>query len=444
MNFWRQPTPPSRGSNNVVINGASRRDVGFWVKHLENDEKNDRAELREVRGLAADNLADALREMQDDARDTRCKNFMYQANFNPCAHERLTEEQWERAFEIFEQHRGIPAGQPRVVYEHEKEGRTHRHVIWSRIILEDQRAWPDALDAKICHAAAREIERELGLERTVSPLDKDREGPRPPRAPKSYEMFRGLRSEIDPREVAAEITAIFRESTNAADFVNGLRLHGYELVQGDRAFCILDRAGNVHSLARRIEGINTKDLRAFMHGIDRDSLPTVDQAKVRFRERNIAERRADLATVQREIAWEDALANAAIEKEKAQGRFKEPVAERAQPQAVGREQTTESEGTRPRTGLDRDIKAPAALGKTAERAIGGALDFVAGALGSLLAPQLTPEQKREGQIAERQRRAEAEDAAALSRYLADRALERQRLEQEREIGRQRERDDRDR
>lgn len=331
----------------MVINGASRRNVGFWVKHLQNDAKNDRAELHEVRGLAADNLADALHEMQDDARDTRCKNFMYQANFNPCAHEHFTEQQWERAFEIFEHHRGIPAGQARVVYEHEKEGRTHRHVIWSRIVLEEGRAWSDALDAKICHAAAREIERELGLERTISPLDKDRHGPRPPRAPKSYEMFRGLRSEIDPRDVTAEITAIFRESAHAADFVNGLRQHGYEPVQGNRGFCILDRAGDVHSLARRIDGINTQELRAFMHGIDRDALPTVDQAKTSFRERNIAERRADLATVQREIAT-------------------------------------------------------------------------------------------------RERRAEAEDKADLNRYLAERTQERQRLEQEREAGRQRERDDRDR
>lgn len=430
----------------MVINGASRRNVGFWVKHLQNDAKNDRAELREVRGLAADNLAAALHEMQGDARDTRCKNFMYQANFNPCAHEHLSEQQWERAFEIFEQHRGIPAGQARVVYEHEKEGRTHRHVIWSRIVLEEGRAWSDALDAKICHAAAREIERDLGLERTVSPFDKDRDGPRPPRAPKSYEMFRGLRSKIDPRDVTAEVTAIFRESANAADFVNGLRQNGYELVQGNRGFCILDRAGDVHSLARRIDGINTKELRAFMHGSDREALPTVDQAKVSFRERNIAERRANLATVQREIAWEDALAKSAIEKEKVEGRFKEPRSERIERRAVGKEQAKDTGSSNaPRIGRrDGDIQAPAALGKAAVRTIGKTLDTVGAALESFLAPQLTPEQKREGEITARERRAEAEDKTDLNRYLAERAQERQRLEQEREAGRQRERDDRDR
>ena len=431
----------------MVINGASRRNVRFWVKHLQNDAKNDRAELREVHGLAADNLADALHEMEDDARQTRCKNFMYQANFNPAPGEHLNEHQWDRVFEIFEEHRGIPAGQPRVVIEHEKEGRVHRHVIWSRIIGEEGRAWPDSLDAKICHAAAREIERELGLERTVSPLDKDREGPRPPRAPKSYEMFRGLRNEIDPRDVTAEVTAIFRESLNAADFMAGLKQHGYDLVQGNRGYCILDRAGDVHSLPRRIEGINTKELRMFMRDIDLEALPTVEQAKAKFHERNLAERRADLATVQREIAWEDALAKAAVEKEKVLGRLVEPKPERVKPRAVGREQTARTapaaNSSRP-IDLGRDSKISAALGKIAERTIGKTLDLVGEALESLVAPQLTPEQKRDGEAAAHEGRAEAEDRIDLSRYAAEHSQERQRQAQEREAGPHRDRDDRDR
>lgn len=309
----------------MIVNGASRRSVGFWTRHLVNDTKNDRAELKEIRGLAATNLKDALLEMQEDARHTRCKNFFYQANFNPCGHETLTEEQWQRAFEIFEKHRGIPEGTARVVYEHEKDGRVHRHVIWSRINLETLKAWPDRLDAKVCHAAAREIAEELGLERTPSPYDRDREGPRPERAPKSYEMFRGMRSGLDPREVKAEVTRIYRESANAADFVNGLAEHGYRLARGDRRdFCIVDCAGDAHSLARRLDGVNAKELREFMRGIDRQALPTVEQARLRQRERDLADREADLATVRREIAWEEALARAAIEKEKAEGRFKEP------------------------------------------------------------------------------------------------------------------------
>jgi hypothetical protein len=310
----------------MIINGASRRSVSFWVKHLQNDKTNTRAELKEIRGLGASNLQDALLEMQGDALHTRCKNFMYQANFSPTAEEMLSEEQWERTFALFEKHRGIPEGQARVVYEHEKEGRIHRHVVWSRIDLEKMKAWPDSLDAKVCHAASKEISEELGLHRSISPFDKDREGDRPERQPKSWEMFRGQKSGLDPRDMKAEVTGVFRESMNAADFIAGLEAHGYQLVQGDRRnFCILDSAGDVHSLARRLEGVNSKELKAFMSGIDTELLPTVDQAKRGQDAKRLTDYRDDLTSISKEIVWEEALAKAAIEKEKVEARFAEPT-----------------------------------------------------------------------------------------------------------------------
>ena len=47
----------------MVIKGASRRNIGFWSGHLEDTKKNDRAELIEKRGLAADDLRGMMREM---------------------------------------------------------------------------------------------------------------------------------------------------------------------------------------------------------------------------------------------------------------------------------------------------------------------------------------------------------------------------------------------
>lgn len=469
----------------MVINGASRRSVGFWAKHLANDKKNDRAELKEIRGLAAANLKDALLEMQEDARHTRCKNFFYQANFNPCAHERLTEEQWQRAFEIFEKHRGIPAGQARIVYEHEKDGRVHRHVVWSRIDLETMKAWPDRLDAKVCHAASREISEELGLERTISPFDRDREGPRPERAPKSYEMFRGLRSGLDPREIKAEVTAIFRNSENAADFIAGLEQHGYQLIQGDkRDFCILDNAGDVHSLTRRLDGVNAKQLRAFMQEIDRGVLPTAEQARVRFQERQLDERKADLASVQAEIAWEEALRKAGIEKEKVEQRYVEPaprgVRDEARREGARSGNPLPDDPTLTPAGLHagtqqrvielqslrdtlRDVRAAERSEKAdagrlkslrfrgrdgllpvAERAasvgtaaVGGAFHAAAkiaeGVLG-LFDPPLTPAQKLEARIEQAKRDAEAHqnrDISALAEHTIQQERERQRRDKDR-------------
>jgi hypothetical protein len=286
----------------VVIKGASRRSIGFWAGHLRDTKANDRAEVVETRGLIADDLRGMMREMQDGASATRCRNFMYVASFNPCENETLTERQWERAFEIFEKERGMPEGQRRVVIEHEKKGRVHRHVVWDRIDTETMRAFPDSLDLKVCEAAKHKIEQELDLQRTPGLLHRDPALPPPQRNPPSWEMFRGQKSGIDPRDLKAEVTAIFRESHNAADFMAGLEAHGYQLCQGDRrGFVILDDAGHTHSLARRIDGITTKQLNAFMDGIDRAALPSVSQAREQHQERKIAGLEADRATVQRAI-----------------------------------------------------------------------------------------------------------------------------------------------
>ncbi len=99
---------------------------------------------------------------------------------------------------------------------------------------------------------------------------------------------------------------------------------------GRRGLLILDTAGKEHSLAKRIDGINTKELNAFMRDVDRTALPTVEQAKEQYQERKIAGLEADRATVQREIAWEEALAKAAIEKEKVERKFVEQGPEKGQ------------------------------------------------------------------------------------------------------------------
>src|ERR1039457_1066698 len=116
-----------------------------------------------------------------------------------------------------------------IVFEHEKKGRTHRHVIWDRIDTENMRAFPDSLKLNVCEAAQHKIEHELELQRTPGLLDRDPALPPPERGPKSWEMFRGQKSGIDPRDVTGEVTAIFKESQNAADFMAGLEAHGYQL-----------------------------------------------------------------------------------------------------------------------------------------------------------------------------------------------------------------------
>ena len=77
------------------------------------------------------------------------------------------------------------------------------------------------------------------------------------------------------------MTAAFRESEDAEAFKAALEKKGYILAQGDRRdFVVVDRAGgDPLSLARRIDGMKAAELREFMDEIDRETLPTAEEAR---------------------------------------------------------------------------------------------------------------------------------------------------------------------
>jgi hypothetical protein len=315
----------------IINNAASRRSVDFWASHLTNTEENERAELREIRGLDAGNVREALEEMQRLAHvNPRVKNFMHHADFNPRRDEVLTDAERDRAIEIYEERRGIPENTPRVVMEHIKEGRKHWHVIWLRVD-ENGRAFSDSLSAKVAHEAAREIERELGHEKVIGPYDREQGTPRPPRRDlKPWEMYRGIKTNIDPRDVTAEITDLRQQCADGIEFHAALEKRGYILARGDKiiagapALMLIDPAGSAHHLTRRIDGMNSKQVNEFMRDVDRAALPDIRQAQAMHQDRKIAALEADRDTVKQEIEWEEKLAKAAIEKEKIEGRFIAP------------------------------------------------------------------------------------------------------------------------
>jgi hypothetical protein len=263
----------------MIIKGASRKNRRFFARHLLKREDNDRVRVVEFKGLAHENVAGAFLDMEAMAKGTRCENYFYHADMNPRENERLTEAQWTHAVDTLERHLGFE-GQPRFVIEHEKEGRVHRHVIWSRIDADTMTALPDSLTYRKHEAAAREIERDCGLEPVASVLVKDRQGPRPERRARDFEGFRAVQTGLSADQVKAEVTALWHGCDSGAAFRAALEANGYILCRGDRRdFCIIDPAGDEHSLARRISGVKTAELRERMADIDREALPTVAEGR---------------------------------------------------------------------------------------------------------------------------------------------------------------------
>ena len=232
--------------------------------------------MLETRGTVAQDLRGALVEMDAYAAGTRCEKSLYHAAISPEPPHRLTPEQRAEAIDALEEKLGL-TGHARVVVMHEKLGREHIHVVWSRIDLDKMKSVSDSHNYRKHEEVARDLERRFGHER-VQGAHHERDGvERPDRTPSRAELRQEERTGIKGKDVKAEVTAAFQASDDAEAFQAALEDDGYILAKGDRRdFVIVDRAGGIHSLARRIDGMKAAELREFMAPIDRESLPDID------------------------------------------------------------------------------------------------------------------------------------------------------------------------
>lgn len=293
----------------MIIKGKSRAQPGALAIHLGNAETNERISLLETRGTVAQDLRGALVEMDAFAAGTRCEKSLYHAAISPEPPHRLTPEQRAEAIEALEARLGFN-GHARVVVLHEKLGREHLHVVWSRIDLDHMKSVSDSHNYRKHEEVARDLERRFGHAR-VQGAHHERDGvKRPERTPSRAELRQEERTGIKGKLVKEEVTALFRASDGPEAFRAALEDKGYSLAQGDRRdFVIVDRRGGIHSLARRIDGMKASALREFMAPLNREALPSIERAKeiADERERQVAEtqRANEIAATEKDYSRSD-------------------------------------------------------------------------------------------------------------------------------------------
>jgi hypothetical protein len=269
----------------VIIKGKSVGGAKRLAVHLMRTDTNERAEVKELRGVAAEDLRGALLEMEAVASGTRTTKPFYHGSINTRADERLTDEQRVYAIDRLEAALGL-TGQARTIVVHEKEGREHCHIVWSRIDLERMAAISDSHNYRKHEEVARALEREFGHER-VQGAHAERDGKeRPERTPSHAEMLQAERTGLSPNEAKEKITELWRSTDSGRAFAQALDQNGWVLARGDRRdFVVIDPKGGTHSLARRVEGAKAKDIRERMSDLDIERLPSVAEAKTIQRHR---------------------------------------------------------------------------------------------------------------------------------------------------------------
>lgn len=270
----------------MILKGSQRAGGADLALHLMNEFDNERAELASVRGTVADDLYGALAEADAIAAGTRCKKHLYSLSINPP--EPLTRAQYRTAIDRIEAGLGLQ-DQPRAVVFHVKNGREHCHVVWSRIDSRTLKAVHISHDHMKLRTLARELGREFGLNLPEG-LAKDLRQERGAAKDMSLaEKRQAENSGIAPDERRQQITRAYRAADSPAAFRQALSELGYELARGEqRGYVVVDRYGDVHSLARQIEGVNTRALKAKLAPLHPSALPDVEQARTAVRDRRKA------------------------------------------------------------------------------------------------------------------------------------------------------------
>lgn len=260
----------------MIIKGQARGRSQQLAKHLLRADQNETVRLIECRGTVSEDVASGLAEMDALGKAVASRRPLYHASISPEKNAPLTDEQVRIATDLLESKLGFRE-QPRLIVLHRKNGRDHVHVVWSRVDLEKRCTISDSWNYRRHEEAARELETLFGhrhLHGSRSQHASRRRGI------EDYELQQSERSGLPSRQVSKDISALWLASPDGAGFRKRLADAGYILARGDRrVFVVIDRAGEVHSLTRRIDVADARMVRASLAGVELGELPSVAEVR---------------------------------------------------------------------------------------------------------------------------------------------------------------------
>jgi hypothetical protein len=250
-----------------------------------------------------------------------------------------------------------------------------------------------------------ELEREFGLQQV-----RDHNRDRKIKPPTYNEDQQARRKGQQLHEKRVAIRDAWECSDNGQSFTAAISEAGFVIAQGDRRdFVLVDELGSVYTIGKRTTGASAADVRAKLQDLDREQLPTVEEAKTIQRER-MQEREAD-RTQQAESTGDFLEHQAAAKKER---QADELEAAQGAPEEAALERETAKVAHTAEQGLDKGAKIAGRVVDGALKAVGGIVDFL------VPPPPETPQQRR------------AREKAYIERLMNDaefRAAERTRMEE---------------
>ena len=232
----------------MIIKGNQCGGSARLTAHLLNLNHNEHVVIEAIEGFwhgkkDFEHFRRALLHMEKIALALRQKRNFYHVILAPQQDDRFGPEHLKSAVNLLAENVQLK-NHPYVAVRHNKKGRQHFHIIFDLISPRTGLISNKLPLRKKEWQTARQLEKLYDLKPVIS-LG---------RSIRRWEYERSKRSGIDPLHMRKTLTAIYKTSQTSFEFLAKLRAADLFLTRGRHTLVLVDKAGDVHGLIRRIEG----------------------------------------------------------------------------------------------------------------------------------------------------------------------------------------------
>lgn len=273
------------------------------TKRVDIDGETQRVAISNARYIwPQDNVHRALADMEIMSwQSARVQKDLYHVSISPSAE--LDDDQWQRAFDIYEEEFGLQE-LAYIEVAHDKKGRVHRHRVYERVDADTGKAIALPYTKIRNELVARQLEYVFGQPLTVGKHNRtvmlklaeqgkheivawmeqeQAHAVERPVAELDYqEVQQERRTNIAKQDIRESLQEAYLSTDSGLGFEAVIAERGLLLCKGTRRdFVILDANGGTHSPRRMLAplGVKTKDLRERWQDLNPDHLLTVQDAK---------------------------------------------------------------------------------------------------------------------------------------------------------------------
>lgn len=247
-----------------------------WARHLSNTKDNDHVRIVETRHLIPQNLRDMFRDIELTA-SAQCKKPFFIMEVCPAFDEPFAVADMLEAAERMEREFPELADNARVIIEHEKEGRVHWHITWSRIKDNGKAVCFKIPPAVVAARISYEMNRDRGTKQPAGLLDviERRNNNKAPTLKEHRQADKKQLNITDIKDLVAK--AWDRNHPDAEAIKKALFQGGFLIAKGDkRGLVLVHTTGEIFSLSR-MAGIKSADVKNTFG--DPAQFPDVEQVK---------------------------------------------------------------------------------------------------------------------------------------------------------------------